>query len=464
MSASVPLSSTISRPAPPSSTLLDRYDVPVPRYTSYPTVPYWSNDPTPDQWLDAVRSAAAKPDATWAIYIHVPFCESLCTFCGCNNVITQNHDRETPYVDTVAAEWAQYLAAVPQLRERPLRQIHLGGGTPTFLSPASLQRLLEPMLASVNVRSGEFDASIEINPRVTSVEHLQVLYDLGFTRVSMGVQDFDPHVQHLVNRVQPFEITEELTRAAREIGYTSINYDLIYGLPKQTPESILETAKLTAALRPDRIALYSFAKVPWIKPAQRLFKDEDLPEGPDKRRLYEIARDVFLDAGYVEIGMDHFALPDDALNVSRENGELHRNFMGYTEFKTDILLGLGVSAISETPTCFHQNEKVAPVYERRVLGGQIPTARGHLLTERDRRTRRQIVEFMTRLRVPLEGDQIADARSYLAQLFQDGLVQIEGRDLVLTEAGKPFLRNATVFFDEHLRTAAPDQRIFSSSI
>lgn len=448
----------------PSSVLLDRYDVPVPRYTSYPTVPYWCNDPTADQWLNELRAAASNPDATWAIYIHVPFCESLCTFCGCNNVITQNHDREAPYVETVAAEWAKYLEAVPDLRERPLRQLHLGGGTPTFLSPASLKQLLEPMLASVNVRSGEFDASIEINPRVTSVEHLRVLRELGFTRVSMGVQDFDPTVQHLVNRVQPFAITDDLTKAARDLGYTSINYDLIYGLPKQTPESMFETARLTATLRPDRIALYSFAKVPWIKPAQRLFKDEDLPEGPDKRRLYEIARDVFLEAGYVEIGMDHFALPDDPLNVSRETGELHRNFMGYTEFRTDILLGLGVSAISETPTCFHQNEKVAPVYDRRVRAGELPTGRGHLLTDRDRKIRRQIVEFMTRLRVALDTEQLADARSYLAQLFNDGLVRIDGHDLVLTEAGKPFLRNATVFFDERLRTAAPDQRIFSSSI
>src|SRR5688572_1563727 len=325
----------------PSSILLDRYDVPVPRYTSYPTVPYWCNDPTPEQWLEELRAAAANHDATWAIYIHVPFCESLCTFCGCNNVITQNHEREAPYVETVAAEWAKYLEAVPDLRERPLRQLHLGGGTPTFLSPASLKELLEPMLDSVNVRSGEFDASIEINPRVTSVEHLRVLRELGFTRVSMGVQDFDATVQHLVNRVQPFAITEDLTRAARDLGYTSINYDLIYGLPKQTPESMFETARLTATLRPERIALYSFAKVPWIKPAQRLFKDDDLPEGPDKRRLYEIARDVFIEAGYVEIGMDHFALPDDPLTRSRETGELHRNFMGYTEFRTDILLGLG---------------------------------------------------------------------------------------------------------------------------
>ncbi len=448
----------------PSSALLDRYDVPVPRYTSYPTVPYWSQDPTTEQWLEELRKAAARPEATWAVYLHIPFCESLCTFCGCNNVITQNHDREQPYVELITAEWAKYLEAVPDLGKRPLRQLHLGGGTPTFLSPSSLKALLKPLLDRVTFRSEEFDASVEVNPRVTSASHLEALREMGFTRVSMGVQDFDPTVQYLVNRIQPFEITEQLTNDARAMGYTSVNYDLIYGLPKQTPETMLKTAHLTAGLAPDRIALYSFAKVPWIKPAQRLFKDEDLPEGPDKRELYEIARDVFLNAGYVEIGMDHFALPGDALNASRDAGELHRNFMGYTEFRTDILLGLGVSAISETPTCFHQNEKVAPVYERRVRAGEIPTLRGHLLTDVDQRLRKQIIDFMTKLRVTLDARQLVDVRPYLAQLFEDGLVELDGNELVLTEAGKPFLRNATVFFDQRLRLAAPEQRIFSSSI
>jgi oxygen-independent coproporphyrinogen-3 oxidase len=456
--------SAVHRTSSPSSALLDKYDVPVPRYTSYPTVPYWSDGPTTDQWLTELRKAAAAPDATWSIYIHIPFCETLCTFCGCNTVITRNHDREEPYVRLIHTEWSKYLDEVPDLTNRPLRQLHLGGGTPTFLSPESLKLLLEPLMERVQFRAEEFGASVEVNPRVTTAEHLEALKNAGFTRVSMGVQDFDPTVQHLVNRIQPFEITEQLTRDARALGYTSVNYDLIYGLPKQTPESIRLTAELTATLAPDRIALYSFAKVPWIKPAQRLFKDEDLPEGKDKRELYEIARDIFLDAGYLEIGMDHFALPNDSLNEARESGELHRNFMGYTEFRTDILLGLGVSAISETPTCFHQNEKVAPVYERRVGAGEIPTLRGHLLSEEDRRMRQQILELMTKWRVTLEPEQIEDARNYLSQLIGDDLVHLEGNELVLTEAGKPFLRNAAVFFDQRLRAAAPDRPIFSSAI
>jgi oxygen-independent coproporphyrinogen-3 oxidase len=444
--------------------LFAKYDVPVPRYTSYPTVPYWTNNPTTDQWLAELRKAAQDPSCRWAIYIHIPFCESLCTFCGCNNVITQNHGREEPYIKLVLKELSMYLDAVPELRERPLRQLHLGGGTPTFLSPESLTALLQPIVSSVSTKSEQFDASVEVNPRVTNRQHLQALFDAGFTRVSMGVQDFDPHVQYLVNRIQPFEITQQLTRDAREMGFTSVNYDLIYGLPTQTPESMRHTAELTVQLAPDRIALYSFAKVPWIKPAQRLFKDDDLPEGKDKRELYEIAREIFLTAGYVEIGMDHFALPHDSLYQSQLTGEIHRNFMGYTEFRTDVLLGLGMSAISESPTCFHQNEKTAQMYEVRLQNGEIPTLRGHLLSDEDRKLRQQILDFMTRLKVKLEPEQVDDARQFLSTMIDDGIVHLEGTELRLEERGKPFLRNATVFFDRRLRTSEPRTKIFSQAI
>lgn len=444
--------------------LFEKYDVPVPRYTSYPTVPYWTDDPTTEQWIGELRKAAANPDCRWSIYVHIPFCESLCTFCGCNNVITQDHGREDPYVATVLKELEMYLEAVPELQQRSLRQIHLGGGTPTFLAPESLRALLEPITSRFRTRAETFDASVEVNPRVTTREHLQTLYDVGFTRVSLGVQDFDATVQYLVNRIQPFEVTEELTRIAREIGYTSVNYDLIYGLPKQGPEQIRRTAELTLQLRPDRIAFYSFAKVPWIKPAQRLFKDEDLPEGADKRELYEIAREIFLAGGYVEIGMDHFALPHDSLHQAQKDGSLHRNFMGYTEFRTDVMLGLGVSAISESPTCFHQNVKKAPDYERLISEGKIPTMKGHLLTEEDRRLRQQILQFMTQLHVTLEPSQIEDARAFLAPMIEDGIVTLEGQELRLLEQGKPFLRNATVFFDRRLRTDLPRTKIFSMAL
>lgn len=445
--------------------LFKKYDIPAPRYTSYPTVPYWTDNPTTAQWIENVRDTFARPNATWSLYLHIPFCETLCTFCGCNTSITKDHTREEPYVNLIHQELEAYLKACPDMKKRPLLQLHLGGGSPTFLSPANLRKLLEPMMKQFTLDPQHFEGSIEVDPRRTTRDQLAELRKLGFTRVSMGVQDFNPEVQRLINRKQPREITEQLINDSKELGYTSINFDLIYGLPKQTPESIREMAEITVEMRPDRIALYSFAKVPWIKPAQRLFKDEDLPEGEEKRKLYEIARGILLEAGYVEIGMDHFALPEDSLSVSEKTGELHRNFMGYADRRTDALIGLGVSAISEAPGCFHQNEKVLPVYERHVQAGQIPTLRGHLLSEEDRRRREQILKFMTKSEVELESDdQAADVRSFLSSLFDDGLVTLQGRTLRLTERGRPFLRNACMALDARLRAKTPDTKVFSSSL
>jgi oxygen-independent coproporphyrinogen-3 oxidase len=445
--------------------LFKKYDVPAPRYTSYPTVPYWTDNPTTEQWIENVRETFANPKATWSLYLHIPFCETLCTFCGCNTSITKDHSREEPYVGLIHRELDTYLKLVPEMAERPLLQIHLGGGTPTFLSPINLRRLLEPMLAKLTRDSQNFEGSIEVDPRRTTRDQLEALRALGFTRVSLGVQDFNPEVQRLVNRIQPREITEKIVRDSRELGFSSVNFDLIYGLPKQTPDSIREMAEITVAMRPDRIALYSFAKVPWIKPAQRLFKDEDLPEGEEKRQLYEIARSILIDAGYREIGMDHFALPDDSLAVSERTGELHRNFMGYADRRTDALIGLGVSSISETPGCFHQNEKVLPVYERHIANGEIATLRGHLLTPEDRQHREQILEFMTKSSVELASEaQAADVRQFIGSLFEDGLVRMEGRRLILTEKGRPFLRNACMALDARLRAKAPETKVFSSSL
>ena len=446
--------------------LLAKYDVPAPRYTSYPTVPYWSENPTSEQWIAALQQTFAdNPQTAWSLYIHIPFCESLCTFCGCNTFITQNHDNERTYTKAIHQEWQSYVAQVPQLKTAPIRQIHLGGGTPTFFSGKSLKRLLEPIMAMVNIDPAKFEGSIEVGPRVTDRDHLEALRELGFQRISMGVQDFNPEVQHLINRIQPYEMTRDLTLLAREVGFESVNYDLIYGLPAQTLDSFRETAVTTINLRPDRIALYSFAFVPWIKKAHRLFTEDDLPKGADKRALYEIARELFLEAGYVELGLDHFALPDDNLYQAYEQGELHRNFMGYTDMRTDILLGLGVSAISEAPTCFHQNEKLISTYKKRALAGEIPTLRGHLLDEEDQQQREQILQFMTQQHVALASSaQAEDVRDYLAELLHDGLVTIEGTELAMTERGRPFLRNAAMALDLRLRRNKPDTRVFSQSV
>ncbi len=450
--------------------LIEKYDIPAPRYTSYPTVPYWdSSGVTSEKWIEELRHAFSKDDVRWSLYLHIPFCESLCTFCGCNTSITKNHTREDPYIEAIHREWDLYLKAIPEIGERILEEIHLGGGTPTFLSPDNLKKLLGPILAKIKGPEGVvMERSIEVDPRRTNEAHLKALREVGFTRVSMGVQDFDPEVQRLVNRIQPIEITENLTRAARGLGFHSVNYDLIYGLPKQSPESMLRTMKETLRLRPDRIALYSYAHVPWIKPVQRLFTEADLPTGADKRVLYEIAREALLGEGYAEIGMDHFALPTDSLYTASQGGKLHRNFMGYTSHRTEILLGLGVSAISETPGCFHQNEKALPAFEKMMEAGKITTHRGHLLNSPDRENREQILRLMTTLEVELKTSQLPDATEFLAEMIGDGLVDFRKDGartfLRVTEAGRPFLRNACLFFDQRLREKAPQTRIFSKSI
>jgi len=447
------------------ASLLNKYDVPVPRYTSYPTVPYWSDSPTTQQWLQSLAQALSRKETSWSLYLHIPFCETLCTFCGCNTMITKAHDRELPYVETLLKEFATYQKALPDLAKKPLRQLHLGGGTPTFLSAQHLERLISAIYQSVTIDRSDFEASLEVDPRRTTAEQLEVLKKLGFNRVSMGVQDFDSEVQRLVNRVQPFEQTRDLTLAARKLGYQSVNYDLIYGLPKQNLQSFKQSIERTIDLRPDRIALYSFALVPWIKPQQRLFKDDDLPQGRDKLALFEAAYTRLLQAGYVEIGMDHFALPSDALAEAQKHKTLHRNFMGYTEMRTEVLLGLGVSSISETPDCFHQNEKVLPLYEKKVQGAEIPTLRGHRLTEQDQAQREQILQFMTQGEVKLRSQaQIDDAQAFLGDMIKDQLVALEGDILRITNLGRPFLRNACVIFDQRLRQQKPETRIFSKAL
>lgn len=445
--------------------LLAKYDVPAPRYTSYPTVPYWEVNPTREQWVQHLRATLKEGTGGWSLYLHIPFCESLCTFCGCNNIITKDHKRETPYVDLVLKEWELYVEQAPELLEKPLKHIHLGGGTPTFLSAESLVKMLKPILSRVKIDPQDFEGSIEVDPRRTNAEQLKALRELGFNRVSMGVQDFNPEVQRLVNRIQPLEITAKLSQAARDMGYTSVNFDLIYGLAKQTPESIRDTAKATVQLRPDRIALYSFALVPWIKPQQRLFKDEDLPKAAEKRELYEIAREVLLEGGYVEVGMDHFALPTDNLCLAMNEKRLHRNFMGYTDQRTDVLLGMGVSSISETPYSFHQNEKVLPLYEAALKDGHLPTLRGHILTDEDKVRRQQILDLMTNFEVDFVNEtQELQAKEFLAEMIQDSLVEVKNHKLIVNEEGRPFLRNACVFFDERLKHKQPQTKIFSQSI
>ncbi|MGJ4789258.1 oxygen-independent coproporphyrinogen III oxidase [Leptospira koniambonensis] len=445
------------------SDLIRKYDVPAPRYTSYPTVPYWEDNPTREEWIDALRRRLVPDDSSLALYIHIPFCETLCSFCGCNTSITKNHSVEDPYVETVLQEFRKYQEELPELAKRELRELHLGGGSPTYLSESNLESLLKPILDSWNVAdSPEF--SLEVDPRRTRLSQLEVLAKYGFTRISLGVQDFDPEVQRLVNRIQPYELTAAITEGSRKLGYHSVNFDLIYGLPKQTKESMKETIRKTLELRPDRIAFYSYAHVPWIKAAQRLFTEDDLPKGEEKRELYEIGRELFLSAGYKEIGMDHFALESDSLYTAYQNGNLHRNFMGYTTKSTDLLLGLGVSAISDSWDCFYQNEKILKKYQRRISENGQAILRGHKLNSEDLVQRELILKLSTLGKVEVPDPIFEEVRLYLASMEDDNLIEWKGKTLVLTDQGKPFLRNACTGLDMRLRRKSPETKVFSQSI
>jgi oxygen-independent coproporphyrinogen-3 oxidase len=449
--------------------LLQKYNIPGPRYTSYPTVPYWDKEaPTEDQWKESLKfgfGASHHRDGI-SLYIHLPFCESLCTYCGCNTRITVNHSVESPYIIALLKEWSMYLDL---FEETPrIREIHLGGGTPTFFAPQHLAQLLEGIISS-SVICPDAEFGFEAHPNSTSVEHLRTLYDIGFRRLSLGIQDFDPVVQHIVNRVQSFEQVKEVTEQARTIGYTSINYDLIYGLPMQTLSSVLNTIELVSTLRPDRIAFYSYAHVPWIKPGQRKFTELDLPLDTEKRRLYESGREKLIARGYEEIGMDHFALPTDSLYKAMVNKELHRNFMGYTHRYTPLLLGLGVSSISETEHSYGQNVKKVEEYYEKINSGHLPVVKGHMHTLTDCILKKHILNIICKMETswlnPSEQCQeVYDALHRLKEMELDGLVVVDGYHLRVTEAGKPFIRNVCMAFDARLWSNVPKTEIFSSTI
>ena len=449
-----------------NTTLLSKYDVAAPRYTSYPTVPYWSEPlPEPAAWLQHV-SSAVQADRSISLYIHLPFCDSLCTYCGCNKHITKNHAVEHPYILTVLREWAMYRDAMPV--KPVLRELHLGGGTPTFFSPENLQFLLENILQDVEI-APQHDFGFEAHPWSTTEAHLQTLFNLGFRRVSIGVQDFDEDLMRLVNRRQTIDSVVRCTELARQIGYDSVNYDLIFGLPKQTLTHIQEDARYIARLKPDRIAFYSYAHVPWLKRSQCAYSEEDLPVGAEKRKLYEEGRRLFETEGYVEIGMDHFALPHDSLSKALGDKTLHRNFMGYTPYKTRLMIGLGASAIGDTWDAFMQNEKTIAEYQQRVQAGELPVLRSHVLDETDQSVRSHILRLMTTFETqwtPAEAEQewLQQALGRLEPLVLDGLIMLEPFHIRVTEEGRNFLRNICMAFDARYWKKQPEGRLFSQAV
>ncbi|SIS80707.1 oxygen-independent coproporphyrinogen-3 oxidase [Zobellia uliginosa] len=450
--------------------LVQKYNVAGPRYTSYPTVPYWNMDTfSSKKWQSTLIQSFEESNAKEGIslYIHLPFCESMCTFCGCHKRITQRHEVEELYIRTVLKEWKLYCDLFSQ---RPIiKELHLGGGTPTFFTPQNLKNLINGIF-SMAKRAEDYEFSFEGHPNNTTKEHLQALYDVGFRRVSFGVQDYNVKVQQAIHRIQPFANVKNVTQWARQIGYTSIGHDIIFGLPFQKEEHVRETILRTKELRPDRLAFYSYAHVPWLKGnGQRGYKDADLPSAEEKRQQYETGKALLAEVGYREIGMDHFALPTDALYKSMQSGELHRNFMGYTASKTQAMIGLGASSISDSWYSFAQNVKGIEEYQHLVENNVIPVYRGHILTDEDRVIRKHILNLMcgfkTSWSLPsLRFEAIDEVRERLREMERDALVLVVEDGVEVTEKGRPFIRNICMAFDVLLHKKEPEKRLFSMTI
>jgi oxygen-independent coproporphyrinogen-3 oxidase len=373
---------------------------------------------------------------------------------------------ELTYISAVLKEWSQYLQ---MFEETPIiKEIHIGGGTPTFFKPENLVMLLEGITSKAIIRK-DAELGFEAHPNSTTKGHLQMLYNLGFRRISLGIQDFDKKVQEVANRIQSFETVKNVTELARTIGYTSINYDLIYGLPFQTPQTISDTVKKVNILRPDRIAFYSYAHVPWLKPSQISFTEKDLPTSAEKRMLYETGRTLLEEAGYHEIGMDHFSLKTDSLFKSAKNKTLHRNFMGYTSQSTHLLIGLGASSISDTWSGFSQNIKEVEAYCSHIENRVLPLFKGHILSKEDLNIRQHILNIMCKFETSWEdpatqNDSLFQGIERMEEMVKDGLVVIENNHLYITPEGRPFLRNICMALDAKLWKEKPASQIFSATI
>ncbi|HEX4376728.1 MAG TPA: oxygen-independent coproporphyrinogen III oxidase [Steroidobacteraceae bacterium] len=465
--------------------LLAKYDVPGPRYTSYPSVPYWETAPDEVQWLELLQQAfdartvdpgpvdrgpvdaSQRTDAAQgaALYVHIPFCQSLCTFCGCNTRITRSHSIVGPYIDTLLAELDIYRQRLGVSR-LPVSELYLGGGTPTFLTQAELTRLMEGLFARITP-GADLSASVEIDPRVTHADQLELLARFGFRHLSAGVQDFDPRVQAIVNREQSEHQTRETIDAARRFGFQTISLDLIHGLPLQSAASVNMTMDTVSRLRPERIALYAYAHVPWIKPGQRRFTENELPEEEQRRALYELARLRLAAEGYHEIGLDHFALASDPLWQAQRAGMLNRNFMGYSSLRAQPLIGLGVSSMGDAGSALVQNDKDLQPYQDAVASGQLPLQRGHLLTTEDRVLRGHILRLVTRFETRWEQaceqtPYLADIAARLAEPQRDGLVVLDAHGCRVTETGRPFLRNLCMAFDARQARRLPHRSLVRS--
>jgi len=446
---------------PSISELIRKYNVAVPRYTSYPTLPYWEDNLSQALWTESIQKNF-KQSKGISLYIHLPFCESLCTYCGCNKRITKNHAVERPYLETLLKEWKMYLELFPK---KPLiQEIHLGGGTPTFFSAENLEFLMTSILKTATL-SPQAELSVEVHPNYTTIKQLQTLYDAGFRRLSVGIQDFDTQVQFLINRPQSFQQTQSVFETARKIGYSSINADIIYGLPAQNLETIRHTIEQIKILKPERIAFYSYAHIPWKVASQRRYTETDLPQAEQKQALYELGRYLLKEPGYQDIGLDHFSLPEDSLYQASLDGTLHRNFMGYTTQKSHLLIGLGASSISETGDAFMQNIKEIEVYQAAIEGNLFAIFKGHQLSQEDKNIREYILDIMCRYQTTF-GEDIPspEFEQRFEELINDKLLIYHHPRLEVTDLGKMFLRNIALQVDERYWKSQESSLIFSKAI
>lgn len=466
----------MSRPAP-SDFLLPRdlvakYDKAGPRYTSYPTAPEWRELAGPEAEDTYRRNNAARAEAPLSLYVHLPFCKKLCYYCGCNMQVTQDQALVSAYLDALETEIDRVSRFVAR-GDRPVTQIHWGGGTPTYLSVPQLQRVYEALTGRFDLLP-DAEVSLELHPAVTSFEQLDALKALGFNRMSMGIQDFDPEVQKAVNRIQPFEETRDLIAHGRGLGFQSVNTDLMYGLPHQTVSKFEKTLGLVLSMRPDRIALFNYAHMPHLRKHMTMIPEAAIPAPEEKLAIFELAIRTLLEAGYRYIGMDHFALPADELAVAQDDGSLRRNFMGYTTRADSDLYAFGASAIADLDDAYLQNDRTAALYIKRVSDGGLPVIRGMPLSHDDRLRR----EVINRLFCVLKVDKASVSEAFgidfdayfapelaaLAPLAEDGLVRLTPEAIRVTPRGQILLRNVAMPFDAYLKRQEPGSRQFSRTL
>lgn len=435
-----------------------RLDRPVPRYTSYPPVPVWSKEfGEADYRLALAELGRAAPEPI-GVYVHLPFCALRCLYCGCNATVTHRAERVDRYLDRLEEEVGRVAASIG--RRLPVASLHLGGGTPNYLSDPQLERLGELLCAWFDV-GPDTEASVEADPRQASWAQMQTLQQLGFRRISFGVQDVDPGVQRAIGRLQSLDLVRESVTMARAAGFESVNLDLMYGLPRQSPATFEQSIREVLALEPDRVACFGYAHVPWMQPHQKAIDEAELPGAEARLALFQLAVRRFGEAGYVWIGLDHFARPDDPLAVALREGRLHRDFMGYTTRVTPTLLAFGASGIGEVQGRFIQTESKVPDWEAAVAQGRLPVIRGHVLTDDDRRRRAAILRLMCDLRLPLaERDgPLAGAMEGLLSWEAEGLVAVEGDQVAVTPYGRFFLRNLCAEFDAYFDGGASTMRL-----